>query len=130
MTRRRLLIAGTARVAGAAAVVALLPHGPRVSRAAVGRVKEGMTFEEVMAAVGSPPVRHVATDAPPLPGRRNDPPVAHAEWPCEGGGRLWVKYGGDGRATLVVVVGQVDGSAPRPSLLRRLWDSLRRATGL
>jgi hypothetical protein len=53
--RRRQVIVGLAALAVAVAVVALWPRGPRPCRATFEQVRQGMTFEEVCAAVGSQP---------------------------------------------------------------------------
>src|SRR3954454_15629192 len=59
MTRRasrpRLLLVPLVLAAVEATVFALWPSRPRVCKASMERVREGMTYDQVVAAVGGPP---------------------------------------------------------------------------
>jgi hypothetical protein len=55
MRRRRVIVGLAVLALAAGTAIVLWPRGPLPSRATFKQVREGMTFEEVCAAVGGPP---------------------------------------------------------------------------
>ena len=109
MKRRRLSLAALTAAIGVAALFVLTPPGEtHPTREAFARVREGMTRDEVAAAVGVPP--EVAATIKRDSGER-EPWEA---WNSEDT-HLSVRYGPDGRADQVVVA-----PLPRKSLSQRL----------
>ena len=120
MTRRRLLIAGAALVAGSAVVAVFLARKPRVSRATMELVRVGMARDEVIATVGRPPGDYSAGVLREPRGLGDTAAVTEC-WVCDEG-ELIVRYDGSGRAKHV----EIWGVSPldRGTFLQRLRDWL------
>src|SRR3954463_15487213 len=69
MRRRRVIIGLAVLALAAVAALLLWPRGPRPCRATFEQVREGMTFEEVCATVGTPPGNYTTGD-------RFNPPIS------------------------------------------------------
>lgn len=120
--RRKRVIVGLAVLAVAVGTFAAhWPRGPRPCRATFERVRDGMAFDEVCAAVGGPP------------GDYSDGSCVHSGYRMTGEGVGWwladdgelvVHFRSDGRAA-VVAVGPVARHPPRS-----LWTRLRARLGL
>ena len=118
MNRRRwvgvVLVAGGAIAGAAAAVLVLWARDPGPGPFA--RVRQGMTREEVVAAVGKPPI---SASGVALPDDVPAPPFE--EWMAKDE-HLLVVFGPDGRAVRV----EATPAAPRPTV----WGRVRSVFGL
>jgi hypothetical protein len=99
MKRRRAIVGLVVlMLVGVVAGAILWPHGPRPCRATFAQVREGMTYDEVCAAVGGPPGDYTG-------GTRAGPDLGWSTfaiddrtsfWTCEDG-ELVAYFGENGR---------------------------------
>jgi hypothetical protein len=113
--RRRRLIVGLVVLALVAAAAVLWPRGPKPCRATFEQVREGMTYDEVCAAVGAPPGDY--SDGYCLHSRYGFGYKAH-QWWLANDGELFVEFGEDG--TAVAVSARPAERLPEPPALNRL----------
>ena len=118
--RRRHVIVGLI-VAAVAVVVAVAhwPRGPQPCRATFALVREGMTFEEVCAAVGGPPGDYTGGTRVGLIDLNG--PATLAIWTATDG-ELLADFNYDGRLAWAQVIDVSE--IPRPPLFARLLSRL------